>query len=46
MLVMVLRMVLFEMVFGRKRLFLYRLASRASMSFLFHNPATTMGVPM
>ena len=39
-------MALFEMVFGRKRIFLYRLASRASMSFLFHNPATYMGVQM
>jgi hypothetical protein len=46
MLVMVFRMALFEMVFGRKRIFLYRLASRASISFLFHNPATYMGVPM
>ena len=46
MLVMVLRMALFEMVFGRKRIFLYRLASKASMSFLFHNPATYMEVPM
>jgi hypothetical protein len=46
MLVMVLRMALLEMVFGRKRIFLYRLASRASISFLFHNPATYMGVPM
>jgi len=46
MLVMVFRMALLEMVFGRKRIFLYRLASRASISFLFHNPATYMGVPM
>ena len=46
MLVMVLRMALLEMVFGRKRIFQYRLASRASMSFLFHSPATYMGVPM
>ncbi len=46
MLVMVLSMALFEMVFGIKRIFLYRLASKASMSFLFHKPATYMGVPM
>ena len=46
MLVIVLRMALLEMVFGRKRIFLYRLASRASMSFLFHSPATYIGVPM
>ena len=46
MLVIVLRMALFEMVFGRKRIFLYRLASRASISFLFHIPTTFMGVQM
>ena len=46
MLVIVLKMALLEIVFGRKRIFLYRLASRASMSFLFHIPATYMGVPM
>ena len=46
MLIIVLRIALLEMVFGRKRIFLYRLASRASMSFLFHNAATYMGIPM
>ena len=46
MLVIVFSMALLEMLFGRKSIFLYNPASRASISFLFHSPATTIGVPM
>ena len=45
-LVIVFRIALLEIPLLRNRVFLYRLASRASMSFLFQSPATTIGVPM
>ena len=46
MLVIVFRIALLEMILLRKRIFLYKLASIESMSFLFQSPATYMGVPI
>jgi hypothetical protein len=39
-------MALLEILLDRKSIFLLSSASRASISFLFHSPATTMGVPI
>ena len=43
---MVFRIALLGMLLGAPSIFLYIPASNRSMSFIFHNPAAVMGVPM
>jgi hypothetical protein len=44
--VIVLRIALLGMLLGAPSIFLYIPASNLSISYLFHNPAAAIGVPM